>query len=47
MLKYNLFYFIASRYGYKNVIEFLLSKGAEVNIKDNEGHTALDIGNLK
>ena len=47
MLKYNLFYFIASRNWNKDVIEFLLSKGAEVNIKDNEGHTALDIGNFK
>jgi ankyrin repeat protein len=37
-------HFIAARNGHKNVREFLLSKGAEVNRKDNKGDTPLHWG---
>jgi ankyrin repeat protein len=40
-------YFIAARNGHKNVLEFLLSKGAEVNRKDNKGDTPLHWGKNK
>jgi ankyrin repeat protein len=46
-IKIFLSYFKASPYGNKDVVEFLLSRGAKVNIKDTEGLTALDIDYLK
>ena len=33
--------------GRKHVIQFLISKGAEINIKSNDGNTPLHWGYLK
>ena len=31
----------AAAYGHKDVVEFLLTSGANVNVMDDEGHTPL------
>jgi ankyrin repeat protein len=36
--------FSASAYGYKDIVEYLLSKGAEVNVKDYWGATPFHTG---
>jgi ankyrin repeat protein len=38
------FLFLASKTGEKDIVEFLLSKGADVNAKDKNGMTALHYG---
>ena len=39
-----LFSGIAAQNGYKDVVEFLANKGADIHHKDNNGFTALMIG---
>jgi ankyrin repeat protein len=39
-----MFWFAASKSGEKHFVEFLLSKGADVNIEDINGKTALHYG---
>jgi ankyrin repeat protein len=36
--------FTVSEIGYKDFVEFLVSKGADVNVKDSNGLTALHYG---
>ena len=36
--------FLALDYGRKDIVEILLSNGADLNIKDNMGRTPLDFG---
>ena len=36
----------ASEYGYKEIAQFLIEKGAEINSQDDSGRTPLIIGNL-
>ena len=38
------FLFAASEKGRKGIVEYLLSKGADVNVKDNYGSTPLNFG---
>ena len=40
-------YFTAAWMGKKEIVDILLSKGAEVNMKNNDGMTALHEGLLK
>jgi ankyrin repeat protein len=36
----------ASEYGYKEIAQLLIEKGAEINSQDDSGRTPLIIGNL-
>ena len=42
-----LFSGIAAQNGYKDVVEFLLSKGVDIHHKDNNGWSAIMIGIYK
>ncbi len=33
----------ASEYGHLEVVKYLIEKGADINVKNNEGNTSLDI----
>jgi ankyrin repeat protein len=39
--------FLASSYGHLNVVQYLISKKANMNQADTNGKTALDLGTLK
>jgi ankyrin repeat protein len=34
----------ATRYGHKNIVKYLLSNNADVNVKNRDGQTALHYG---